>query len=135
MVSAFAIHLSGNTQVPLEKIIGAKGLGSVAQELSAKMIISDIVPDSDCVLVPSKDVRKLGAENFKPGTEFSFPTSEMICDIMFTTGTTGKSKGVMESHRAVVAVSENVQYGAEIPENFNSVSAISSLVDRILDEE
>lgn len=134
-VSAFAIHLSGNTQVPLEKTIGAKGLESVAQELSAKMIISDIVPDSDCVLVPSKDVRRLGAENFKPGAEFSFPTSEMICDIMFTTGTTGKSKGVMESHRAVVAVSENVQYGAEIPENnvylvpapINHASAIRKL--------
>lgn len=134
-VSAFAIHLTGNVHVPLEKTIGEKGIDNVVSELDAKMVIADVKPESDVAYINSDDVRAIASENYKDGLEFDFPTLDMTCDIMFTTGTTGKSKGVMESHRAVVAVSENVQFGAEIPENnvylvpapINHASAIRKL--------
>ena len=134
-VSCFAIHLSGNVHVPLEKTIGVKGLDDVASQLSAAMVISDIKGEGDYAYVSSEEVRKIGQERYNSDITFDFPTEDMTCDIMFTTGTTGKSKGVMESHRAVVAVSENVQYGAEIPEGniylvpapINHASAIRKL--------
>lgn len=116
-VTALAIHLSGNIHVPLEKTIGPEGLNSVIDELSAVMVVSDIRPKDGCVWVDSKKVCEISAENYREGLVFDYPTPDMICDIMFTTGTTGKSKGVMESHRAVVSVTENVQYGAEIPDD------------------
>ena len=83
----------------------------------------------------SEEVRKIGQNNYDSQYAFTYPTSDMVCDMMFTTGTTGKSKGVVVSHRAVVAVAENVQYGAEIiddnvylvPAPINHASAIRKL--------
>lgn len=38
----------------------------------------------------------------------AFTAPEEVADILFTTGTTGKSKGVMISHRTIIADSENL---------------------------
>ena len=139
-VSCFGIHLSGNVHVPMEKTIGRSGVDNIAEELGASLVISDIGADEKFRCISSEDVRRIGRENYHEGTEWTFPEKDSLCDIMFTTGTTGKSKGVMESHRAVVAVSENVQYGAEIPDDniylipapINHASAIRKLYTSIL---
>lgn len=134
-VSCFAIHLTGNVHVPLEKTIGVGGIADVVSQLGAVMVISDVKPEGDFAYLDSALVRETGEKSYKEGMQWSFPLSEMTCDIMFTTGTTGKSKGVVVSHRAVVAVTENVQYGAGIIENniylvpapINHASAIRKL--------
>ena len=146
-VSCFGIHLSGNVHVPMEKTIGPEGIINIADELSASMIVADTdlsdrisEKEGKYKYISSANVRETAKENYRDGLVFDFPTLDMTCDIMFTTGTTGKSKGVMESHRAVVAVSENVQYGAEIPKDniylvpapINHASAIRKLYVSIL---
>ncbi|MBR4724993.1 MAG: acyl--CoA ligase [Lachnospiraceae bacterium] len=161
-VACFGIHLSGNVHVPMEKTIGIEGIRNIAEQLDASLIISDIGVGEDGYFVPnsgdesaggntdnagkrylcinSSKVRDIARENYQDGLDFEFPTFDMTCDIMFTTGTTGKSKGVMESHRAVVAVSENVQYGADIPKDniylvpapINHASALRKLYVSIL---
>lgn len=161
-VSCFGIHLSGNVHVPMEKTIGVEGIRNIAQQLDASLIISDIGVGEDgyfvnegdpaadgngpdpaekkFLCISSREVRNIARANYREDLSFEFPTFDMTCDIMFTTGTTGKSKGVMESHRAVVAVSENVQYGADIPKDniylvpapINHASALRKLYVSIL---
>lgn len=111
-VSCFGIHLAGYTHVPLGKMLAVEALKDIAGQLSASMVISDLdLDESAYVTVESSSVRELAAKHFDANRQFQFPEAEDLCDILFTTGTTGKPKGVMLSHRAVVAVAENVQYG------------------------
>lgn len=117
VVACLGIHLSGNVNVPLEKTIGADGLEDVAKQLNASMVISNIEVKGDFALVDSAKVLSIGEENYNENLCFSFPTRDMVCDMLFTTGTTGKSKGVVIPHKAVVAAVENIQYKVEILSN------------------
>lgn len=115
-VSCFGIHLAGCVHVPLEKTIEREGLKAVAEQLTPSLVISDITVEG--MVYPNIDsaqVRELARKNFDETLHFDFPRPETLCDILFTTGTTGKSKGVKVSHRAQVALVENVTSGFDMP--------------------
>lgn len=44
----------------------------------------------------------------------SIPDANDVAEILYSTGTTGKPKGIVLSHRANVAVAENIMYGTEM---------------------
>ena len=114
-VACLGIHLAGCTFIPVEKHIGIEGLKSIAQRLSTAMVISDVnLAGVPYRILDSSSVLMLAESNFDETASFDFPQPKDMCDILFTTGTTGKPKGVMLSHRAVVAVAENVQHGIGI---------------------
>ena len=115
-VSCYGIHLAGCVHVPLEKTIEREGMRTTAEQLSPSLLISDIpVEGAAYPTVDSARVRDLAREHFDKALHFDFPRQEELCDILFTTGTTGKSKGVNVSHRAQVALVENVKYGMDMP--------------------
>ena len=116
VVSFLAVHLIGAISIPTEKTIGNDGLDSVADQLDAVMVIADAY-SADIKVVELSRVRELALANIPTEEIVSFPDTNAVGDILFTTGTTGKSKGVMISHRAIIAVCENVLYGAKIPED------------------
>lgn len=115
-VALFGIHLSGNVAVPVEKTIGYEGLKKIAAEINACAIISDTEPVEGYISIATADVRKL-AEETEPGGDTVFPDEYATADILFTTGTTGKSKGVMEGHHSVAAIAENIMYSDGILED------------------
>lgn len=46
--------------------------------------------------------------------KYSFPSENDIAEILYTTGTTGTSKGISISHKANVAVADNVMHGVHM---------------------
>lgn len=118
VVACFGVHLAGCVFAPVEKTIGIEGLKDIAEQLSASMVISDVnIEGGEYITVDSSAVRTLAADNFREEVSFDFPQSEDLCDILFTTGTTGKSKGVMLTHKTVVAAAESHQFAFKVSEN------------------
>lgn len=118
VVAILGIHLAGCVYVPVDGKIGIERLKEIAEQLSPSMIISDVdIKDDRYIMIDSSSVRELAAGSFNETIRFDFPQPEDLSDIFFTTGTTGKSKGVMLTHRAIVAVAENHRFGKKIPED------------------
>ena len=84
LITYLAIHLSGRVAVPLEKNIPEGLYQEICDRLSCL---------SSCMSSCHDD------------------TLNGIADVLFTTGTTGQSKGVMISHRTIIADAENLIAG------------------------
>ena len=81
LVTYMAIHLAGSVATPLEKDMPEELFAEISAHLSSVSSQHDDIRDG-----------KIG-------------------DVLYTTGTTGKSKGVMISHRTIVADAENLIAG------------------------
>ena len=57
------------------------------------------------------------ASNSEALTEYTLPDAEDISELLFSTGTTGKEKGIVISHKNNIALAENVIYGVELQED------------------
>lgn len=107
-LSAFhGVQLAGGIPVPLEKNVKADRLSEV----------SAITNSNLCVGVENGDGQY--SYDFISASEdcshgFSYPLESDTSEILFTTGTTGKSKGVVMTHAADVAVAQNVIFGVEM---------------------
>lgn len=78
LVEYFAAHLAGKIAAPLEKDTPEAAVSAIKENLAA-----------------------FGAENGNC-------SPDTVADILFTTGTTGRSKGVMITHDAIIADAENL---------------------------
>lgn len=107
VVAYLAVHTAGGVAVPVEKNVPPAGIQSIARFLGAKMAIG---PDAagpageNMVYLDGANILS-DARNTAP-VEFSLPGEDDSSDILFTTGTTGTSKGVELAHSALVKNSE-----------------------------
>ena len=93
MVMCYGIHLSGAVHVPVEKDVPEDRVMEISREIDPAMILTGEHPLNhfhmslmDLLAVPCDEIL--------------FPSEDMLQEILFTTGTTGKSKGVMITHYA-----------------------------------
>lgn len=120
IICYFAIHLAGGVVSSLEKSCPAITIVNIAKQLGARMIIDDEIIDPDFIVTKYAEVMEYA--NKKETFAYSFPEADDSSDILFTTGTTGKSKGVELSHRNLVATAENLIYGCEYSKDIVLIS-------------
>lgn len=115
LVLDFACGMVGAVFVPVEKKAVDSRVTEIYTETKAKCIIGQTDYSAigkwynlDEVITDNMSV--------KEGIEV-LPDTNEVAEILYSTGTTGKPKGIVLSHRANVAVAENIMYGTEMNES------------------
>lgn len=119
------ILASGAVAASMEHTISDEAMSRIADQLSAKWIVSS-APISSWHGETIQLDAFLKEQNRDANTaqaEIEFPMGSDSADIMFTTGTTGKSKGVEITHRALVATALNYIVGLECKPDTNLIIA------------
>ena len=97
----YAIHLVGAAVVPVEKTAPESRILEIAAATDSSFVIAKKAASSSSVSWLSyDDIYAIEHKyEFTADTAIKYPDINLVCDIVFTTGTTGKSKGVMLTHR------------------------------------
>ncbi len=91
LVCCYAIHLARAVHVPVEKNVPDDRIEEISSEIQPKLVLKGVHP-FDLLGLSFNSLMK----NTVPVRDF--PLETMLQEILFTTGTTGKSKGVMVTH-------------------------------------
>ncbi len=133
LASELALHLLHAVFIPLEKGCAAEKIASLALRCNAALIIKNntaqidtkipwkalsdieemtdkITLSSDVIVGPKTIVSYLHNEE----KSFPFPDSNTVSEILFSTGTTGKEKGIVLNHKNDIALAQNVAYSIDI---------------------
>ena len=100
----YGIHLAGCVNVPVENRVPADRLREIAERVGAKLILAGSDPGCGVRTLRIADMISLAlpyAEQWTPGTSLSYPDPALRGEILFTTGSTGRSKGVCQTRAAV----------------------------------
>ncbi len=98
----YAIHLAGAKLVPVEKSAASARIKEIASDTKSVMIISLAAGDQDIPWHTYDELRAVSStKSFTADTEIAYPDIDLPCEMIFTTGTTGKSKGVLMTHRHI----------------------------------
>lgn len=97
----YAIHYIGAVLVPLEKNAPEIRVREIVSDTDSKLVISNIeVEDSNWYTYKTIEEESSIKREYDFRT-LVFPNLDDACEMVFTTGTTGKSKGVLITHRNV----------------------------------
>ena len=109
LVLLHAVQLTGAVFVPLEKSVAVGRINEIIERTGAVLFTGDKATDL------CKSVNYLEFDFCADSTPCALPEdTEADAMILFTTGTTGKSKGIVLSFASEVAVAENGVYGVEM---------------------
>lgn len=116
MVCYFAVQLIGAVFVPVERGASADRIREILEDTEGALYVGL----SEMPGFAFEDIRTLRekAAGHPVLAEVEFPEMETLSEILFSTGTTGKSKGIMLSYAADLAIAENVTQGVSMkPDN------------------
>ena len=112
---AFAIHLVGGVFVPLEKNCAWEKIQRIYSLSDAVLVVTQKEQtENENVKQITLSQIKEEADKAEPVADYVFPDTDAPADILFSTGTTGKEKGIMASHKNSVAIGFNAMHGLGI---------------------
>jgi long-chain acyl-CoA synthetase len=100
MTAQLGIYLAGGVYCPIEKNAKTPLILEMMEYYDAEILISSEKVNFGGLCT---DLQTVCAGGGFDESKIAMPNPEDLCAIVFTTGTTGKSKGVMISYRAVTA--------------------------------
>lgn len=103
-----AIGLLSAVYVPLEKAIAADRASFIVETTESALFISDKEMEVNAKFLNLKEIYDHEADIDAVPDDLVLPAPDSINEILFTTGTTGTSKGVTMSQIATVRTAENV---------------------------
>ncbi len=112
-----AVQLLGGIFVPVENNCAPAKINVFVKRSGACLAITIKPIDTEVKHLLLEDFAKLQGSH-DTGAESVFPEADAVSEILFSTGTTGKEKGIVITHGADIALAENVIHGVEMePDN------------------
>ncbi|PWM36076.1 MAG: long-chain fatty acid--CoA ligase [Clostridiales bacterium] len=106
-----ALQYMGALPIPIEKSINEERMAEIAEKARASVVISNSpVPGLSFISLSGLAEKK---DEFPP-MKLPMPRSDERSMMLYTTGTTGASKGIIMHHLGDVSISENIIQGTEM---------------------
>ncbi|MBQ6843332.1 MAG: acyl--CoA ligase [Agathobacter sp.] len=118
LATELAIQLIGAIFVPVERNCAWEKTLGVVRSSEAKIVIApkERVVEEDFLFITFSELNTK-TDAVECWDDYILPQSENISEILFSTGTTGKEKGIVLCHRNNIALAENVIFGVEMQED------------------
>lgn len=113
LIVDFACELIGAIFVPIENNASYDRKKTIYEETQSKIWIAQVDKLDFIDSISYEELKK----NKKGLYDCNLPKGNEIAEILYTTGTTGKSKGIMITNSANVALAENIKYGVDMKKN------------------
>lgn len=119
VICGLAIQLAGGVFVPVEQDAVEERVRSILEETGSGYAIGlQQIEAPGVKFLPMRP----GLERYDGVWNGSFPEPDRTAEILFSTGTTGKSKGIELTHASVTAVADNVVQGVKMkPDNIELI--------------
>lgn len=106
----FAVHHLGAVALPVDPRIPEARLTDIAERTTPRAILVARAPADRIAGLEAGDIEELGRPN-PGGRDTGDPVPRMAedpADVLFTSGTSGRPKGVVLPHRAIAAAARNI---------------------------
>lgn len=119
MLSVLACQLMGAVPVPVEKGAGTERLQNILDDTHAEWCIGNTPEGFSLRPLQTAELLEDSQSLIRTGRSvddqnFPLPNPEDTAEILFTTGTTGKPKGIIIHHSSNTALAENVIHGVHM---------------------
>lgn len=115
LVCNFACELIGAIFVPVEYKASLEKVNMILEDTDAKLFLYKTEYDLVVKKIEIKEFFQVKLEDIK--FKFLFPLREETAEILYTTGTTGKAKGIEITNGNNIAIAENIIKGTKMKPN------------------